>query len=125
MAAHRILVADDNADSAESMALLLGFDGHEVRCATDGVEALRLYEEFRPDVVVLDISMPLMDGYEVARRIRALDPLRHPLLIAVSGWARGSDVERIAGLRIRPPPLQAGRARRRRQVIPALILSRG
>lgn len=93
MTGHRILIADDNADSADSMALLLGFEGHEVRCARDGIEALRLYEEFQPDVVLLDISMPRMDGREVARRIRALDIPRKTLLIAVSGWARGSDIE--------------------------------
>lgn len=89
----RILVADDNVDSAESMALLLQFLGHEVRWVTDGVEALRVYFELQPDVVLLDISMPLMDGREVARRIRAADPDRQVLLIALSGWARGTDVE--------------------------------
>jgi CheY-like chemotaxis protein len=67
----RVLVVDDNADAAESLAILLNLWGHAARVACSGVEALSLAPNFRPQVVVVDISMPGMDGYEVARRLRA------------------------------------------------------
>jgi CheY-like chemotaxis protein len=91
--AHRIVVADDNRDAAETLAELLRLSGHEVRCAVNGLQAMTLFHEFHPDVVVLDISMPLIDGREVARQIRAVDDHRHTLLIALSGWSRQCDRE--------------------------------
>jgi len=89
----RILVADDDMDSTEVLAILLNLYGHEVRCAGDGADALKVFAEFSPDAAVLDISMPGLDGREVARRIRATDTGRKVLLIALSGWARKLDTE--------------------------------
>jgi two-component system CheB/CheR fusion protein len=66
----RVLVVDDNVDGAESVAMLLEHAGHAVRTARDGTEALAVTGEFRPDIVLLDIGLPGMDGYEVARRLR-------------------------------------------------------
>ena len=66
----RILIADDNPDGLESLALLLGLAGHETRTARDGFEALLVAQAFRPQVAFLDIGMPNLDGYETARRLR-------------------------------------------------------
>src|SRR5581483_9344959 len=66
----RILVVDDNVDAAESLRLLLSLEGHDVRLAYDGPGALRTAEEFQAEVILLDIGLPRMDGYEVARRLR-------------------------------------------------------
>ena len=68
--ARRILVADDNHDAAEALALLLQLAGHDVRTAHDGVEALAVAKAFKPHVVLLDLGMPKMDGYETARQMR-------------------------------------------------------
>jgi CheY-like chemotaxis protein len=87
----RIVVADDNEDSAESFAMLLSFSGHEVRVAHDGEAALDALREFRPDVAFLDIGMPGMTGYEVAEAVRA-EPWGHEMkLIAVTGWGQPDD----------------------------------
>jgi PAS domain S-box-containing protein len=86
----RILLADDNRDAAESLALLLRLEGHEVELAHDGQAALLRFAERRPDVALLDIGMPKSNGYEVARQIRALAG-QDVLLIAVTGWAQDSD----------------------------------
>jgi PAS domain S-box-containing protein len=86
----RILLADDNRDAAESLAMLLRLEGHEVELAHDGETALRKYAERHPDVALLDIGMPRGNGYDVARQIRAQDG-RDVLLIAVTGWAQDSD----------------------------------
>jgi CheY-like chemotaxis protein/nitrogen-specific signal transduction histidine kinase len=93
-ATRRILVVDDNVDGRETMAMLLEMSGHEVRTAEDGHSALRVAEEFRPDVILLDIGLPGMDGYQVAQRIRANPELRHVRLIALTGWGQDSDRER-------------------------------
>ncbi len=66
-----ILIADDNQDALESLALMLRLEGHEVHCASDGEEALALAGLRKPEIVVLDVGMPKLDGCEVARRIRA------------------------------------------------------
>jgi CheY-like chemotaxis protein len=82
----RVLVVDDNVDSAEMLQLLLGSMGHEARTAHDGRSALSLVASDPPEVVLLDIGLPDMDGYEVARQIRAHQ--RRPLrLIALTGWS--------------------------------------
>jgi signal transduction histidine kinase/ActR/RegA family two-component response regulator len=90
----RILVADDNHDAAQSLALMLSMDGHDVRTAGDGLEALREAEEFHPQLVVLDIGMPKLDGYETARRMRARPWASHTRLFALTGWGQDEDRER-------------------------------
>jgi PAS domain S-box-containing protein len=92
--AKRILLADDNRDAAESLAIILRLEGHEVELAHDGSAALRAFSERRPDVALLDIGMPKVDGYEVARQIRAAPAGRGVTLIAITGWAQDSDKAR-------------------------------
>jgi CheY-like chemotaxis protein len=87
----RILVADDNRDAADTLALILELDGHEVQKAYDGLEALKLAEEFRPQIALLDIGMPHMDGYQTARRIRDRPWGDSVLLVALTGWGQEQD----------------------------------
>jgi signal transduction histidine kinase/response regulator RpfG family c-di-GMP phosphodiesterase len=82
----RILVVDDNADAAISLAVLLRMHGHDVQVVHDGRAALQTAEIFDPEVVLLDIGLPEMDGYEVARRLRQLDKTKDALIVAVSGY---------------------------------------
>ena len=93
---HRILIADDNADSAESMGMLLRLMGNDVRIANDGLEAVEQAAEFQPDIVLMDIGMPRLDGYEAARRIRNQAWSRDTLLVAVTGWGPSDDNEEAA-----------------------------
>jgi signal transduction histidine kinase len=93
-AARRILLADDNRDALETLARLLQLDGHEIHKAVDGVQALEAADRVRPDLVLLDIGMPGMDGYEVARRIRSRPWGRAATLVALSGWGQESDRKR-------------------------------
>ena len=90
----RILVADDNQDSAETMSMLFGLDGNEVVTASNGLEALTKAESFQPEIVLLDIGMPEMDGYEAARRIRATAWGQKMFLIALTGWGKDEDKEK-------------------------------
>jgi CheY-like chemotaxis protein len=90
---HRILIADDNVDSAESMGMLLRLMGNDVRIASDGLEAVEQAAQFQPDIVLMDIGMPRLDGYEAARRIRNQDWSRDTLLVAVTGWGPSDDSE--------------------------------
>lgn len=92
----RVLIADDNADAAESLAMLLTLMGNEVRTAADGLEAVATAEAFRPDVAVLDIGMPRLDGNGVARRIRAEHWGKRVTLIALTGWGQDEDRRRTA-----------------------------
>ncbi len=87
----RILVVDDNQDSATSLAMILGLMGHETRTANDGIQAIEVADEFRPDAIVLDIGMPKLNGYEVARQIRQKERGRQVLLIALTGWGQETD----------------------------------
>jgi CheY-like chemotaxis protein len=91
LANKRILLADDNRDAAESLAIILRLEGHEVELAHDGAAALRAFAQNRPDVALLDIGMPSTSGYEVARQIRANPDGARVLLIAITGWAQDSD----------------------------------
>jgi len=84
--AQRVLLIDDNAESSEPLSLLLKAKGHETRVCTDGEEAIALAGEFLPDCVVLDLSLPRMDGYEVARRLREQPYGRDLVLVALTGW---------------------------------------
>ena len=90
----RILVADDNLDSLETLAQLLQLRGHEIYKAADGVQALEAATRTRPDLVLLDIGMPGMDGYEVARRIRSQPWGREATLVALTGWGQENDRRR-------------------------------
>jgi CheY-like chemotaxis protein len=87
----RVLVVDDNVDSAQSMSLLLGLEGYQVDCAYDGEEALHAAERFSPQVVLLDLGLPRFSGFEVARRLRAEPWGDALLLVAVSGYGRERD----------------------------------
>ena len=89
----RILVVDDSADAAESLALLLRMKGHEVSVAYDGPRAVELAETERPAVMLLDIGLPGMDGYEVCRRLRA-GGLSDTFIVAMTGYGQDSDRER-------------------------------
>lgn len=86
-----ILVVDDNRMSALSLAALLKGDGNDTRTAHDGVEAVQLAEDFRPDVVLLDIGLPKLNGYQVARRIREQPWGKNAVLVALSGWGQEDD----------------------------------
>ena len=87
----RVLIADDNHDSADSIAMLLQLSGHDVRAVYSGHDALALAAEFRPDVALLDISMPGLNGYEVARQMPATPSGARVILIAVTGWGQEED----------------------------------
>jgi PAS domain S-box-containing protein len=93
---HRLLVVDDNHDAANSLSLLLRLQGHEVRVAHDGPSALEVAVMFRPDLIFLDLGMPGMDGYEVARRVRQSPGLEKTVLAALTGWGQQEDRRRTA-----------------------------
>jgi CheY-like chemotaxis protein/two-component sensor histidine kinase len=93
-AARRILLADDNVDFANSLAALLAARGHDVRVARDGAEALRAAADFNPDFAFLDIGMPKVHGYEVARRLRSDPETSDCVLVAVTGWGQEDDRQR-------------------------------
>ena len=90
----RVLVVDDDVAVAESTAMLLRLEGHEIRCANSGEAALRLCREFQPEAVLLDIGLPGQDGYEIARKIRGLPGGTELKLIAVSGYGHEAAVAR-------------------------------
>jgi CheY-like chemotaxis protein len=85
---------DDNRDAADSLGILLGLHGHDVQVVHDGPSALDAARSRPPDVVFLDIGMPGMDGYEVARRMRAERGLNDMLLVALTGWGQDGDRRR-------------------------------
>ena len=91
----RILVIDDNRDAAASLAMLLETMGAEVCVAHDGARGLIEYQKFRPLVVLLDIGMPGMDGYEVARRLRSLQEQPRACIVALTGWGQDEDRRRV------------------------------
>jgi CheY-like chemotaxis protein len=95
----RVLVADDNVDAGDALGTLLEIDGYEVLLARDGAQAVEMALESRPAIVILDIGMPVMDGLEAARRLRATAEGRTMCLIALTGWDREKDREltRAAG----------------------------
>jgi signal transduction histidine kinase/ActR/RegA family two-component response regulator len=93
-APRRILVVDDNRDAANTLALVLQIMGNETRTAHDGLEALDVAEEFRPDVALLDIGMPKLNGYDAARRLRDEPWGREMVLIALTGWGQEEDRRR-------------------------------
>jgi CheY-like chemotaxis protein len=91
LAQQKVLVVDDNADAADSLAILLRMAGCQVEVAYDGSETLELASSFKPDVVLLDIGLPGMDGYEVARKLREMPEMKEIVLVAVTGYGRDDD----------------------------------
>jgi CheY-like chemotaxis protein len=89
-------VVDDNVDGAETLAMLLQLLGHDTCAAHDGPEALQAAERYRPDLVFLDIGLPGMTGYEVARRMRADSRLAETKLVALTGWGTAEDKRKSA-----------------------------
>ncbi|MGE3819331.1 MAG: PAS domain S-box protein [Isosphaeraceae bacterium] len=92
--AHRILVVDDSRDSALTMATVLRLLGNEVRTSHDGIEAVEAAREFQPDVILMDVGMPRLNGYEAARRIRDQPGGRDVTIFALTGWGQRGDQER-------------------------------
>jgi CheY-like chemotaxis protein len=88
MTAKKILVVDDNVDLAEALGDVMEGAGHSVRVVTDAVQALALAGEAAPDVVILDIELPVMNGYELALRLRALPQITSSLFIALTGYGQ-------------------------------------
>jgi CheY-like chemotaxis protein len=89
----RLLVVDDNTDAAETLAALLEIAGHGTQVASNGYQAIELATQFRPDVIFLDIGMPEMSGYDVAKALRNTPGLDHVFLIALTGWGAEKDRE--------------------------------
>jgi len=89
----RVLVVDDNEDAALSLAMMLDVMGYEVRTAHDGLEAVRAADEFLPEAALLDIGLPNLSGYDVARHIRGHQG-EEVLLVAITGWGTAEDVKR-------------------------------
>jgi PAS domain S-box-containing protein len=90
----RILIVDDNADAANSLALVLGLDGHVTEAVYSATEALSRAESFRPEIILLDIGLPEMDGYQVARRLRERPELAGIRIVALTGYGQSEDVRR-------------------------------
>jgi CheY-like chemotaxis protein len=93
-ARRRVLVVDDNVDAATSLAMMLDLMGCETRTAHDGMEALEVGAGFRPDLILLDIGMPRMNGYDTARRMREEAWGRRVVLVALTGWGQDEDRRR-------------------------------
>jgi two-component system, OmpR family, response regulator len=91
--ARRVLLVDDSVDAAEALSMLLETLGHEVRTMHDGTSALAIVDEFRPEAVILDIGLPGMDGFALARELRKRPSTRDVLLIALTGY--GGDEDRL------------------------------
>ena len=90
----RVLIVDDNVDAAQTLELLLKSLGHDTAVAYTGIEALQIAPEFRPDIVLLDIGLPGLDGYEVARRLRTLKNNERVRIVAVTGWGQEADKQK-------------------------------
>ena len=107
--ARRVLLIEDSADARDMLRMMLELAGHVVYDAADGARGLELLETMRPDVGIIDIGLPRMDGYQVARRIRDLPHGRDMLLLALTGYGSPSRCARRRRTRVRPSPGQAGR----------------
>ena len=90
----RILVADDNDDAATSLALLLKIKGHITRVVHDGLEAVAAAVDFAPDIILLDIGMPRLNGFDACTRIRTQPAGRQPIIVALTGWPQDEKRER-------------------------------
>ena len=109
--ARDVLVVEDNPDARDTLKRILELDGHRVRVASDGVSALDAVRAAPPEVALIDIGLPRMDGYELARRIRAELPGERPLLVAVTGYGFAGGSQAHARGRLRSTPREAGRRR--------------
>jgi len=89
-----ILIVDDNQDAADSLSALLGLMGNEVHVAYDGLQALEMATALEPDVILMDIGLPKLNGYDAARQIRGIAALRSATLVALTGWGQGEDKRR-------------------------------
>ncbi|MFO0790260.1 MAG: response regulator [Pirellulales bacterium] len=89
----RILVVDDNTDAGNTLCMLLRVKGHEVCIACDGLEAIDRAAEFRPKVILMDVGMPKLNGYEATRRIRELPGGDEFYIVALTGWTQPNDIE--------------------------------
>jgi DNA-binding response OmpR family regulator len=83
----RILIADDNRDAAQALEILLQIEGFETATAFDGLEAVEIADQFRPKILILDISMPGLSGYEVARRVRRFNWAANSKIVALTAWS--------------------------------------
>jgi CheY-like chemotaxis protein len=90
----RILVVDDNKDSADSLEMLLRLKGNDIRTAYDGLDAVEVAQTFHPELVLLDIGLPKLNGYDVARQIRQQSWGRNVILVALTGWGDQDDRRR-------------------------------
>ena len=88
-----VLIVDDSVDAANSLATLLAFEGHETHKAHDGADAVRTAEHVRPDVVLMDIGLPVLNGYEACRRIRSYAWGAPIIMVAITGWGQEEDRE--------------------------------
>ncbi|MBC7778966.1 MAG: PAS domain S-box protein [Proteobacteria bacterium] len=93
-AAKRVLIVDDNVEAAETLAILLDLEGHEAHAAHDGLKALEVAAKVEPDVVLLDLGLPGLDGYQVCHALRKRTPATQPMIVAVTGWGQDSDRRR-------------------------------
>jgi CheY-like chemotaxis protein len=85
---------DDNIDSGDTLAMLLKIKGHQVSTARDGLEAIRLAAEFTPEVILMDVGMPKLNGYDATRQIRELPGGEEFYIVALTGWGQASDIAR-------------------------------
>jgi CheY-like chemotaxis protein len=90
----RVLIADDNVDAADTLSMMLQLKGHDVRVVHEGQQAVRVAAEFQPHVVLLDIGMPELDGYEACQKIREQHSTTRPVIVAVTGWGHDQDKQR-------------------------------
>jgi CheY-like chemotaxis protein len=90
----RILVVDDNIDAGDTLALLLKLKGHDVSIARDGLQAVDMASEVRPEVILMDIGMPHLNGYDATRQIRATEHGREMFIVALTGWVQAEDIAR-------------------------------
>ncbi len=90
----KVLIIDDNKDLSEIMCDLIGFLGHKTICSPDGKDGIAKAKEHHPDIIICDIGLPVMDGYEVAQQLRRDDEIKETFLIALSGYAGPEDRKR-------------------------------
>ena len=107
-----MLVVDDNVDTVTTLALLVTESGHDVRTAYDGLAVLETALDYRPNVVLLDIGLPGLNGFDVAKQLRQQPALENAVLVAMTGYGAVSDRQRSHGGGVRSPPGQAGRFRK-------------